>query len=250
MDPLDILADIFRSMGSGLGEIDRGAGVDPASRPDDGQGPITTNVTHPDGSEESFTTDGQGGYTYKSQNAEGTVVTTIITQDKDGGGFTVDESKYSRDGQSFRRTVHYVNGVPMSPGEDGSSDANSDRNPLSGMNVIGPQSMWTVLAGMQHPGKDPAEVDPNTGLSSFTLSESEQARLGLIVPAMEVLDPNSGMDPLSQLNLDPTQLHGRTEDDDRIDPNTGLNSFTAMGQATVASSNPEDIAAISDSKIE
>lgn len=232
MDPLDVARDLFRSLSFGL--TDRSGGVDPATRPDDQDELHMTRNS--DGSLETFYIDDDDRYSWKREDAKGNVETTTMTPDPTGGGFTVEEHYYSRDGDR-KRTMHYDG----APGDDG-GDANSDRNPLTGMNVIGPQSNEQAISALQHPGKDPDELDPNSGISAFSLTEAEQERLGRIVPGLEVLDPNSGMDPLSQLNLDPNQLHTRSEEDDRIDPNTGVGggSFGSLFTNTDTKTNNDN----------
>lgn len=222
-DPLDIARDLFRSLLSGLGETDGSGGVDPATRPD--SEPVGTfTISRADGSVSTFTREEDGRTWVKTIDAKGNEISIMVTPDRDGtGGPTVVVETHSRDGQETRKSFRY------SPGVDGAGDGNSDLNPLSGINVVGPQSNEQAISALQHPGKDPNELDPNSGIRGFSLSETEQERLGLIVPALDVLDLNSGMDPLSQLNLDPNQIHTRSEDDDRIDPNTGLTAFPVRG---------------------
>jgi hypothetical protein len=74
---------------------------------------------------------------------------------------------------------------------------------------------------LHHPDSDTEQHDPNTGEGGRPLTDAERERLGRIVPAAELLDPNSGIDPLTGLHLDPNQMRTRSEDDDRVDPNTG-----------------------------
>ena len=86
--------------------------------------------------------------------------------------------------------------------------------------------MQQMLAGMQNPDKDP-DLDPNTGGSGLKISEEEGARAGHVASASKVLDSNSGIDPLTQFNLDPNLMHTASETDDRSDPNTGRKPLPA-----------------------
>jgi hypothetical protein len=81
--------------------------------------------------------------------------------------------------------------------------------------------MQEVMEQMAHPGEDSGELDQNTGKEVFRPSEEQQEQLGRTVPALDTLDPNSGIDPLTSLNLDPSKFRTRSEEDDRVDPNTG-----------------------------
>jgi hypothetical protein len=254
MDPLDVLHELLTGVGADLGRVDHpDGGVDPASGAGDMDGcyhrdrPSDRMISgiidqHPNESMTRTTFFREGGsetWSYSQVDINGTSVSHVIV-DPDGstyksvitpdgqGGFWQEEST-SGGAHEITVSSHYFGpGGYRSPGEDGGGDTNSGRNPLGNIDVLGPQSMQQTLAAMQHPDKDP-ELDPNSGIGAFTMSQSEQERLGRIAPAMEVLDPNSGMDPLSQLNLDPNQLHGRSEKDDRIDPNTGLTAFPVGG---------------------
>lgn len=214
MDPLDLARYLFRSLLPGMGERDGSGGVDPATRPDDQHvGTLTTRFA--DGSVETFTLEENGRFSIKNIDAKGNVYTANVTPHSDGSSTVVVETR-SWDGHETRKTFTW------SPGEDGSGDGNTGSNPLIGINVMGPQSNEQAISALQNPGKDSNELDPNSGLSGFKLTEAQQERLGRTVPALDVLDPNSGKDPLSQLNLDPNQIQTRSEEDDRIDPNTGL----------------------------
>jgi hypothetical protein len=232
-DPLDVLHGLFHGVGSNLGTIDHPGDVDPASDRDDGNmtiedkpdGTIITTVTHPDGRVETWTTDERGGYQYSSRGgADDKEITTRITPDDNGKGFTVTEGYHLHDGRSSSRSTHYeLDGGHSSPGEDGGGDTNGVRNPLSGVETLGPQSMQQMLSAIQHPATDSGKIDPNSGKDDFKLTEADKEKLGLTAAGADVLDPNSGLDPLTQLNLDPNKMNTGSKNDDELDrKNTGL----------------------------
>ena len=247
--PIDVLHDLFRGLGFSLGKVDHPGGGDPAADRDEHEGtevlpsgkritvhtdPATGDRTtvdaRPDGSIRSDTVHRNGtrdsfelltNGTYRSEHSAGPGnYDRIEVRPGPAPGDCVIYEFHGRPGlaETGTRTV-YPPGRQTSPGEDGGGDGNSGRNPLSGLEAVGPQSMGQMVNQMEHPGSD-SEKDPNTGKGP-TLSDAEQEKLRRIAPGAEKVDPNSGQDPLSTLNLDPSKLHTRNEDDDRIDPNTG-----------------------------
>ncbi len=246
--PLDVLHDIFSGPASGLGKIDHQAGGDPAATgstniEDDGHGHVITTHKDDQGNITRIDNDGHGNIQVHTDNRDGSSEEFELHADgssrgsqsyANGGG---DWWSISSDGHGGSHIVggdhHSRNygpdGRPYSPGEDGGGDTNSDRNPLSGIDIGAPQSMEQMLNQMKNPGKDPNDLDPNTGAGGITFTEQDKERLGRIVPGAEVLDPNSGIDPLSQLNIDPSQIHTRSEEDD-LDPNTGQDQPLPIGR--------------------
>jgi hypothetical protein len=229
-NPLDVLHDIFNSLGSGLGEIDRSGEANPAAADGDrvtiGRSPdgtIQTDIVHRDGTRDSFVMFPDGSYQSEHTEGPGHYDRVHIVPGAHPGEVTIYEY-HGRPGypEVGTRIVYPAGRQHNSPGEDGSGDTNSDPNPLSGINILGPQSMQQMLNQMKHPGKNPDKLDPNSGAGGITFTEEDKERLGRIVPSAEVLDPNSGVDPLTQLAFDPNQMRTRSEKDDRVDPNTGL----------------------------
>jgi hypothetical protein len=265
-NPLDVLDGLFRGPAFGLGRIDHGGRSDPAAapegveilpdgtrqtihtNPDNGDrvtvrtetnGVIRVWVAHSDGSADGFVLrpDGAGGTVHVDQTpghssdfgagygdnsvevdiyagANSREVVTITTHTRNGARESQTRSVWHRD---------------QSPGEDG-RDANSARNPLDGLDVVGPQSLWQMTNALRNPGRDAGKLDPNSGKAGLKLTDEQQKQLGLTAPALKTLDPNSGIDPLTRLNLDPGQLHTRTEKDDRVDPNTGRKPVPGGGK--------------------
>lgn len=256
-NPLEILHGIFQGLGFDLGKIDHSGGIDPAATPDGGTTPATTSTTHDDGhgnvtdvtddhqgnvavhtqhsdgSAEDFSLSADGSSSGSKRDVNGRIEYFMITMDRQGGGFTIERGYHDTDGSNERRSSHYgADGQQHSPGEDGGGDTNTAPSPLSGVAIGGPQSAEQMLNQMQYPGQDPNELDQNTGLGGLKLTEADKEGLGWFVPALEVLDPNSGIEPLAQLNIDPNQIHARSEDDDRIDPNTGLQPLPTPNKET------------------
>ena len=266
-DPLNILRGLFQGIGSDLGKIDRPAGADPAAgqttvNPNgdrvttntDSNGDRVTVITRPDGTIGIWTAHRDGSADGIIWRPDGTVGLIHVDHAPNGdarfgagsagvGSSSTEVNMYA--GANTREVViltfHHRDGVRddnptrtvwrrgQSPGEEGGGDTNSGRNPLDGIETVGPQSMQQMIAGLKNPGRNPDKLDPNTGVSGITLTKEDKERLGRTVPAAEVVDANSGIDPLNQLNLDPSQLHTRSEKDERVDPNTGLKPGPGKG---------------------
>jgi hypothetical protein len=106
------------------------------------------------------------------------------------------------------------------PSED-DGDENTERNPLSGINLLGPQPLRQMVEQTNDPANDLNGLDPNTGVPGFILTKDDQQHIGSTAPALEVLDTNNGSNPLTQLHIDPNQVHTRSEKENVVDPNTG-----------------------------
>jgi hypothetical protein len=257
-DPLDVLDGLFRGPAFGLGRIDHGGRSDPAQAPegveilpngirqtihtDAETGDRTTIWTYSNGSIRAWTFHSDGSADGFLLRPDGSAATAHTDQTPghsndmphvmSGNGTEVDIYPGGNAREVVIFTFHWVNGVRdegvrtvwrgghHSPAEDGHG-ANTDRNPLHNLDVIGPRSLWEMTNLLRHPAADTEQHDPNTGEGGRPLTADEQERLGRVVPAAELLDPNSGIDPLTGLHLDPSHMRTRTEDDDRIDPNTG-----------------------------
>jgi hypothetical protein len=225
--PGDALHGLFTSMVAGLGEVDLVGGADPASADGDRfevrtarDGTIVTTISHADGSWSMTGTSADGSRTILNEgDGHGAISVVVIERGEHEGDWTV-TTVDTAPGRPDRETTTRYHGTDRSP-DDGGSDSNSDRNPLSGVDPLRPPSIEQMLDQVEHPGRDQGELDPNAGLEGFQPTKEDQASLGLVVPALETLDPNSGVDPLTSLNLDPTLMHTRDDKDDRIDPNTG-----------------------------
>lgn len=253
-DPLDVLGGLFGGVGSSLGEVDHPDRAAKDRKPDgtsvlpDGtrqtihtdaetgdrvtirtyaDGSISTWTAHRDGSADGFRwwPDNTSGMFHVDHTPNGsTEFAAGLHQD----GTVVDVHHGDTAGEWVTRWGHWDAGtayldrreVWQSPGEDG-REASSDRNPLASLEAVGPLSLAQMTNALRHPSKD-LNLDPNTGKSGLQLTDADRERFGRIVPSADVLDPNSGVDPLTGLNLDPNQVHTRTEDDDRVDLNTGL----------------------------
>lgn len=231
-NPLDVLHDIFTAIGSSLGRIDRPDGENPAARPPgDNSGPTVIVVTTYDPTTNTtmitrtFKGGGQEIYS-ETPGPHGRAELTSVNGDKiiitpDGHGGTIEERSTSQ-GHTFQH--RNSDGKIMSPGEDEGGDTNNGRNPLSGLEALGPQSLQQMTNALKHPGKDTDELDPNAKANPANLSEADREHVNIGSSAGEyVVDPNIGMDPLSQLNLDPNKMAGsRDDEENRIDPTTGL----------------------------
>jgi hypothetical protein len=234
-NPLDILHDLFNEAGGDLGIVDNPGSSDGLSF-NTGDDKPTRVITHDaetgvatvtEHNPETHTTTitqtfrdkhvetytevgGREPSVTRTNSADGSKIT--LTPDGHGG-MNEDRS------DAHSHTVRHVKASGMS--DDERVDMNSGQNPLSGIAILGPQSMQQMINQMRHPDKDSDELDPNSGSGGIELTEEDRERLGRIVPRLDVLDPNSGIDPLTQLNIDPNQIHARSEEDDRMDPNTG-----------------------------
>ena len=233
--PFDALRGLFGGLAAGLGEVDRAFGVDPAATgpdhvrviPHHENGVQGAVIHYADGRVEmwGFNDDGR----YQSIMRDGhTVTNQLISPGESPGQCLVETWTYVDGRLTSHELVKYLPSGNRAPGESG-GDANADRNPLSGLDILGPQSIQQMLYALENAGKDAHELDPNTGMDGLQLTKEDEERLGRIAPAFETLDPNSGMGPLSSLNLDPNQMTTRSEKDDRIDPNTGLKPMPGGG---------------------
>lgn len=243
-NPLGTLQDIFNNQWSGgLGKIDHPGGADPAGAYGDANfdGPDVPHFSFSDqrtanGDDEDSDMitlvfrDGRREILLEEYDEHGTPVQFShvrmrsetdmsgtferVTPASNGGYDVVQGTNDSQGHSTTTRILHFDrNGVQIldSPGEDGAG-ANTDRDPLSSIEVVGPQSTQQTLAGMKYPGKDPNELDPNSGDGGIKFTEEDKERLGRTAPALDVLDPNSGIDPLSQLNIDPDQINSKEEE--------------------------------------
>jgi hypothetical protein len=224
--PGDALRGLFNGLGAGLGEVDHAGGTDPSSTDGDRteirtnrDGTIVTTTLHADGSWDADAFYRNGNYVSNHGDGHGGISVTSVTAGSHEGDCTVTTIE-SAPGMPERTTSIRYHGADRSPGEGG-SEANSDLNPLSGIDPMSPPSTQQMLDQLEHPGKDRDELDPNSKMGGFQPTKEDVERLGLTVPALDTLDPNSGVDPLTSLNLDPSQLRTRSEKDDRVDPNTG-----------------------------
>jgi hypothetical protein len=226
-NPVDVLRGLFGGLASGLGEVDRAHGVDPAGERGDDihiihhheSGTQGAVVHYADGRREMWGINDDGRY--ESIVRDGNTLTdTLMTPGSVPGQCLIEKWTFVNGVLTSHELTKYGPYGDHSPGEGGGDD-NTDRNPLSGLGPIGPFSMQQVMEEMAHPEKGVGELDQNTGKDVFRPSEEQQEQLGRTVPALDTLDPNSGLDPLTSLNLDPNKLHTRTEDEERLDPNTG-----------------------------
>ena len=265
-DPLDVLDGLFHGVGARLGEIDRSGGVDPAAMEPDGVtiGPngtrqtIHTNPdtgdrvtirTHTNGEIDVWTAHRDGsadGFTWKPDGSTGTVHVDHTPGGSPDFGAGIDQDSVEVDmyrGANGRDVVTVtvttrdghkeITGRSVwrpgsAPGE-GDGEANTGRNPLGGLEVVGPLSLGRMTDALRSADSRSEMLDPNTGKGGLKLTDADKERLGRIVPRAEALDPNSGVDPLSLFNLDPTRFRTRTEDDDRVDPNTGRKPMPGGG---------------------
>jgi hypothetical protein len=258
-DPLDVLDGLFRGPAFGLGRIDHSGRSDPAQasegveilpngirqtvHTDRETGDHVTIWTRPNGSIQIWTShrDGSADGLQISPDGHSSAVHVDQTPGHSNdhnagmgptGTYTeVDSFPGGNAREVVTITYHVRNGnegAPVrtvwhrgyAPAEDG-RESNTARNPLHNLDVIGPRSLWAMGQALRHPGADTEQHDPNTGEGGRPLTADERERLGRIVPAAEFLDPNNGMDPVAGLHLDPSHIRTRSEDDDRIDPNTG-----------------------------
>jgi len=225
--PIDALRVLFGGLASGLGEVDRAHGVDPAADGGDDirvihrhdNGTMGAIIHYADGSSEMWGINDDGLYESIVRNGD-TLSDTVISAGANPGECRVERWTSVAGGPTVHEVWTYGPKGDRSPGEGG-DEANADRNPLSGIGILGPLSMQQMLSQMEHPGKDEDELDQNTGKGAFQFTKEDEERLGRTAPALDTLDPNSGIDPLTALNLDPNQMHTRSEKDDRVDPNTG-----------------------------
>jgi hypothetical protein len=242
MSPLDTLHQMFGSIASGFGEVDNPGGFNTATQPveDVGSIPSPSRVQSITVRGEEMTVQSTGRqdiYSEGRNSDTGQKVATHITYYDNGIKDRVDITSdgaggtwwdMSRTQNGVTRTIHSHHEID-SPGEDGGGDTNSDRNPLGSIDIRGLQSVGQMLKGVEHPAKDGKELDPNFKKGQY-LKDIDKDRLGRVAPALKTLDPNSGIDPLTQLNIDPGTLHTRSKEDDRIDPNTGIKPVPGTGK--------------------
>jgi hypothetical protein len=118
-------------------------------------------------------------------------------------------------------TVRHTKADGTNLSDDEGLDPNSGLGPLAHIHIGQPQSLQQMSGRIEHPDNGTEGLDPNVPDSGINFTEEDRERFGFFAPTVEVLDPNSGLDPLTQFNFDPSQMHGGSGDNEELDPNTG-----------------------------
>ncbi len=225
-NPLDVLGALFGGLAAGLGEVDRAYGVDPSADGKDEvqviplheNGTLGAIIQYADGRSEMWAIDADG--VYQSIVRDGDTLTNTRIYSYGPGECIVD--RWTSVGAAFpgvHEVWKYGPDGARSPGDGG--DTNTERNPLSRLEALGPLSMEQIFNQMMHPGSYSDELDPNISKDGFRFNDEDQERLARTAPALDTLDPNSGIDPLTSLNIDSGRIRTSNDKDDRLDPNTG-----------------------------